>query len=147
MLHSGVIQSAGQGAVSLNFDSGGTVAFVLLPPVLIGVVTLPLWVLGGYYSLWTPLYRPVGVAALVAFLLFLAIGKAYYPGPLIPVILAASCVQLEAMAARRHWRHAATVAAGAIGYSSCAQSADNGPARARGIPGPFRAGPVPQGLR
>ena len=40
-------------------------------------------------------WRPLGMAALVTFLVFLIVGKAYYPGPLIPVLLAAGCVQLE----------------------------------------------------
>jgi hypothetical protein len=89
-------------------------AFVVLQPVLIGVVTLPLWVLGWYYLLRSAVFRPLGVAALVTFVLFLAIGKAYYPGPLIPVLLAAGCVQLEALEARRQWRHAAAFAGGAM---------------------------------
>jgi hypothetical protein len=54
------------------------------------------------------------VAALSAFLLFLPVGKAYYPGPLIPVLLAAGCVQLEATGTRRQWRRAAALAAGAM---------------------------------
>jgi 4-amino-4-deoxy-L-arabinose transferase-like glycosyltransferase len=112
--HSDVIRSAGQGSLSLNFDSGGVVAFLAFQPVLIGLATLPLWVMGWYYLLRQPRYRPLGTAALTAFLLFLLIGKAYYPGPLIPVLLAAGCVQLEASSARRRWRHAAQIAAAAM---------------------------------
>ena len=99
------------GSMSLNFDSGGMLAFVAFQPVLIGIVTLPLWLMGWYFLLRHPRHRPLGVAALVAFLVYLPVGKAYYPGPLIPVLLAAGCVQLEATAAGRGWRHALRIAA------------------------------------
>jgi hypothetical protein len=99
------------GSMSLNFDSGGMLAFVAFQPVLIGIVTLPLWLMGWYFLFRQPRYRPLGVAALVAFLLYLPVGKAYYPGPLIPVLLAAGCVQLETTAAHRGWQHALPIAA------------------------------------
>jgi len=108
--HSGVIQSAGQG-VALNFDGGGVLAFLAFQPVLIGVFTLPLWGMGWYYLFRHPDCRPLGIAALVTYLLFLVVGKAYYPGPLIPVLLGVGCVQLEATAARQRWPRAAVIAA------------------------------------
>jgi Dolichyl-phosphate-mannose-protein mannosyltransferase len=112
--HSDVIRSTGQSGFSLDFDGGGVLAFLAFQPLLIGLITLPLWVMGWYYLFRQPRYRPLGTAALVAFLLFLLVGKAYYPGPLIPVVLAAGCVQLEATAASRRWRHAAGIAAVAM---------------------------------
>src|SRR5262249_42692509 len=45
--HGEVIQAAVQGSISLNFDSGGgLLAFVAFQPLLIGIVTLPLWAMG-----------------------------------------------------------------------------------------------------
>jgi hypothetical protein len=112
--HGEVIQAAVEGSISLNFDSGGMLAFVAFQPVLIGIVTLPLWAMGWYFLFRNARWRPLGVAALVAFLLYLPVGKAYYPGPLIPVLLAAGCVQLEASAHRRGWSRRTAVAATAM---------------------------------
>jgi hypothetical protein len=112
--HGEVIQAAVQGSISLNFDSGGMLAFVAFQPVLIGVVTLPLWVMGWYFLFRHPRWRPLGVASLVAFLLYLPVGKAYYPGPLIPMLFAAGCVQLEATADKRGWSRVTRVAATAM---------------------------------
>jgi hypothetical protein len=112
--HNAVIASSGERTLALNFDSGGVFAFLAFQPLLIGVLTLPLWLMGWYFLLRQSRYRPLGVVALSAFLLFLPVGKAYYPGPLIPVLLASGCVQLEATATRRRWRRALAVAAWAM---------------------------------
>jgi hypothetical protein len=113
-VHSAVIESLGGSGLRLDFDSGGVVAFLAFQPLLIGVVTIPLWAMGWYCLLRQPRYRPLGVAALVTFLLFLVVGKAYYPGPLIPVLLAAGCIQLERVATQRAWHHAFAIAATAM---------------------------------
>ena len=112
--HNAVIASSGERTLALNFDSGGIFAFLAFQPVLIGVLSLPLWLMGWSFLLRQRRYRALGVAALSAFLLFLPVGKAYYPGPLIPVLLAAGCVQLEAIATIRRWRRATAVAASAM---------------------------------
>jgi 4-amino-4-deoxy-L-arabinose transferase-like glycosyltransferase len=112
--HGEIIQAAVQGPVSLNFDSGGILAFFAFQPLLIGIVTIPLWLMGWYFLLRHALWRPLGVTALVAFLVYVPVGKAYYPGPLIPVLLAAGCVQLEATAAARGWSRITTVAGTAM---------------------------------
>jgi 4-amino-4-deoxy-L-arabinose transferase-like glycosyltransferase len=112
--HGGVIQAAVQGSLSLNFDSGGVLAFVAFQPLLIGIVTLPLWLMGWYFLFRHARWRPLGVAALVAFVVYLPVGKAYYPGPLIPVLLAAGCVQLEVTTDRRRWSRLPAVAAAAM---------------------------------
>ncbi|MBV9579003.1 MAG: hypothetical protein JO057_10470 [Chloroflexi bacterium] len=109
--HSEVIQGAGQG-LSLNFDSGGALSFLELQPLLIGPLTLPIWLLGWYFVFRSPHFRPLGVATMVAFLVFLPVGKAYYPAPPIPVLLAAGCVQLEVIAERRNWTHLMSLAGG-----------------------------------
>jgi hypothetical protein len=113
-VHSSVINSQASSGALVNFDSGGVLAFLAFQPLLIGLVTLPLWALGWYYLFRNALYRPLGVAALVAIGLFLLVGKAYYPGPLIPVLLAAGCVQFERIAAARSWRRAVPIAAAAM---------------------------------
>ena len=112
--HGEVIQAAVQGSMSLNFDSGGVLAFIAFQPVLIGIVTIPLWLMGWYFLFRHARWRPLGVAALVAFLVYLPVGKAYYPGPLIPVLLAAGCVQLEVTTAKRGWSRLPAVAAAAM---------------------------------
>jgi 4-amino-4-deoxy-L-arabinose transferase-like glycosyltransferase len=112
--HGEVIQAAVQGSMSLNFDSGGILAFFAFQPLLIGIVTIPLWLMGWYFLLRHALWRPLGLAALVAFLVYVPVGKAYYPGPLIPVLLAAGSVQLEATAASRGWSRITAVAATAM---------------------------------
>jgi hypothetical protein len=40
-----MVASAGQG-LSINFDTGGVLAFVAFQPIIIGFVALPLWVMG-----------------------------------------------------------------------------------------------------
>ena len=103
--HGAVIQSAAQG-ISLDLDSGGPLAFVVFQPLFIGVVTLPVWAAGWYFLFRNQQWRPLGIAALVPYVVFLFVGKAYYPGPVILVLFAAGCVQLERVAAGRAWRHA-----------------------------------------
>jgi hypothetical protein len=100
--------------MSLNFDSGGILAFFAFQPLLIGVVTLPLWLMGWYFLFRHAVWRPLGIAALVAFLVYVPVGKAYYPGPLIPLLLAAGCVQLETTAANRGWSRITPVVATAM---------------------------------
>jgi 4-amino-4-deoxy-L-arabinose transferase-like glycosyltransferase len=75
--HGEVIQAAVQGSISLNFDSGGVLAFFAFQPLLIGIVTLPLWLMGWYFLFRHARWRPLGFAALVAFLVYVPVGKAY----------------------------------------------------------------------
>jgi len=112
--HGEVIRESVQGTMSLNFDSGGIVAFLAFQPVLIGIVTLPLWAMGWWFLFRQARWRPLGVAALVAFLVYLPVGKAYYPGPLIPVLLAAGCIQLDTASTSRGWSRVVGVAAAAM---------------------------------
>jgi len=108
--HSAVIQSPAQG-LTLNLDSGGPAAFVAFQPLFIGFVTLPLWGAGWYFLFRQGQWRPLGITALVTYVLFLFVGKAYYPGPLIPVLFAAGCVELERLSQRRGWRRAGPIVA------------------------------------
>jgi len=111
--HNAAIESAGQG-LSINFDGGGVLAFIAFQPLIVGILTLPLWALGWYGLLRQPRWRPVGLAAGVAFALFVPVGKAYYPAPLVPVLLAAGCVELERLSLARRWRRSAATAGAAM---------------------------------
>ncbi|HYM16802.1 MAG TPA: glycosyltransferase family 39 protein [Dehalococcoidia bacterium] len=92
-------------------QDGGAVAFLANQLVIVGLLALPVWLTGWYHLLRERDLRPLGVAAALAFLLFLPDGKFYYPGPLIPFVLAAGCVRIEAIARRRRrWRHAVPAA-------------------------------------
>ena len=84
-------------------DDGGPVAFLLNQLLIVGLLALPLWLYGWYHLLRERDLRPIGVAAGVAFLIFLPGGKYYYPGPLIPIVLAAGCVRLESLVRARNW--------------------------------------------
>lgn len=67
---------------------------------IVGPLALPLWLAGWYWLLRHREARLLGVAALVAFGTFLVVGKAYYAGPLYPLLLAAGSVALESLVRR-----------------------------------------------
>jgi hypothetical protein len=71
--------------------------FLALQLPLAGPLALPLWLAGWYRLLRQRDMRPLGVAAAVAFGIFLVVGKDYYAGPLYPLLLAAGAVSLEAL--------------------------------------------------
>ena len=94
---------------------GGIVAFVALFLLATGPVFLPLWI-AGMVVLWRdPRLRPMGVLAVVV-ILVLTEGKGYYPGPTIPLVLAAGCVGIGRIASRtrRRWVTALVLAAGSL---------------------------------
>ncbi len=91
---------------------GGIVTFVELFILLVGPLLLPLWIMG-LALLWRESrFRPMAVLVVVAILLFLPEGKAYYPAPVVPFVLAAGCVALGRIASptRRRWAARALVA-------------------------------------
>jgi 4-amino-4-deoxy-L-arabinose transferase-like glycosyltransferase len=67
---------------------------------LIGPVAIPVW-LAGWYWLLSGRGRALGVAAMVACVIFLLVGKGYYIGPLHPALLAAGACAVEAWTRRR----------------------------------------------
>ncbi len=73
-------------------SSGGALAFLADFVLYIGPLILPLWVAGLVSLLRDRRLRPVGVLTVVAILLVLPEGKAYYPAPTIPLVLAAGCI-------------------------------------------------------
>jgi 4-amino-4-deoxy-L-arabinose transferase-like glycosyltransferase len=85
-------------------SSGGILSFVGNFLLYVGPVVLPLWIAGWFVLLRDPHLRPLGVAAGVAIVLLLPVGKAYYPAPTILVVLAAGCVGVGRVAADRRRR-------------------------------------------
>jgi 4-amino-4-deoxy-L-arabinose transferase-like glycosyltransferase len=89
----------------------GPLAFLSEQLALIGPLAIPLWV-AGLYWLFSGRGRAVGVAALVAFLIFMFVGKGYYIGPLHPALLAAGACALESWTCqRRRWLRSTTAVA------------------------------------
>jgi 4-amino-4-deoxy-L-arabinose transferase-like glycosyltransferase len=79
---------------------------------LIGPLAIPVWVAGLWWLLAGAGRRVIGIAAAVAFAVFLLVGKGYYIGPLDPVLLAAGACAIEQWTAeRRRWLPRATAAA------------------------------------
>jgi len=73
-------------------NSGGPVTFIADFILYVGPLVLPLWIAGIVFLLRDRRLRPMGVLTLVAILLLLPNGKAYYPAPTIPLVLAAGCM-------------------------------------------------------
>jgi hypothetical protein len=78
-----------------DIKSGGGVAdFVVLFLVLLFLLT-PLWV-AGFISLFrTHELRAIGIACAVPLVVYLFVGKEYYPAPTIPIVMAAGLVALS----------------------------------------------------
>ncbi|MGH7776720.1 MAG: ArnT family glycosyltransferase [Candidatus Dormibacterales bacterium] len=68
---------------------------------IVGPAAIPFWLLGWFGLMRQGARRPVGVAALVAFVIFALSGKGYYAGPVYPPLLAAAAVTLCELTARR----------------------------------------------
>ena len=81
--HQGVIQSG-----------GGVVNFVVYFLVLLFLLT-PLWVAGFITLFRTPSFRPIGIACATPMVVYLFVGKYYYPGPTIPIVMAAGLIALS----------------------------------------------------
>jgi 4-amino-4-deoxy-L-arabinose transferase-like glycosyltransferase len=97
-------------------EGGGIAAFAELFILLIGPFLLPLWIAGLVLLFRNPRLRPMGVLAAVAVLLFLPDGKAYYPAPTVPFVLAAGCMAVGRILspARRRWVVALLIAGGLL---------------------------------
>jgi dolichyl-phosphate-mannose-protein mannosyltransferase len=94
--------------------SGGAAAFVELFVLIIGPLLLPLWIAGMAFLWRDRMLGPTAVLVAVTILLFLVEGKAYYPAPTVPFVLAAGCVAVGRIGsqARRSWVVGLAVAAG-----------------------------------
>jgi hypothetical protein len=85
---------------SLDFSP---VTFLAQQLALIGPLAIPLWIAGLYWLLRSQSGRTLGIAAAVAFVIFVFAGKSYYVGPLHPFLLAAGACALEELTDLR-WR-------------------------------------------
>lgn len=75
-------------------SGGGVLDFVVLFLVLLFLLT-PLWI-AGFISLFrTRELRAVGIACAVPMLVYLFVGKEYYPAPTIPIVMAAGLTALS----------------------------------------------------
>ena len=89
----------------------GPLSFLSEQLALIGPLAIPLWV-AGFSWLLSGRGRALGVAAVVAFVVFLLVGKGYYIGPLHPVLLAAGACAVESWTQqRRRWLRTTTAVA------------------------------------
>jgi hypothetical protein len=96
-------------------NSGGIVAFIADFILYIGPLLLPLWIAGLAFMFRTPQLRPMGVLTVVAILVLLPEGKAYYPAPTIPLVLAAGCIAVGRIVSQtRRRRVIGLVVAGAF---------------------------------
>ena len=95
---------------------GGIATFVEIFILTIGPLLLLLWIAGLVYLFKDQRLRPVGVLVALVILLFLPIGKGYYPGPTIPLVLAAGCVVTGRIVSRkrRRWAVGLVVAGGLL---------------------------------
>ena len=79
-------------------SGGGVLNFVVYFLLLLALLT-PLWI-AGFISLFrTPHLRPVAIACVTPMVVYLFVGKYYYPGPTIPIVMAAGLVALSHVAA------------------------------------------------
>jgi hypothetical protein len=88
-------------AQSVDFSP---ITFLTQQLALIGPVAIPVWIAGLWWLLKSPDRRVLGVAAALAFVIYLFAGKSYYVGPLHPFLIAAgACALEEWTATRRRW--------------------------------------------
>ncbi|MHB8539190.1 MAG: glycosyltransferase family 39 protein [Candidatus Dormibacteria bacterium] len=105
--HQGSIQSG-----------GGIVDFLVLFLVLLFLLT-PLWI-AGFVSLFrNPVLRPIGIACATPMIIYLLVGKFYYPAPTIPIVMAAGVLALSRIE-RRRLRSALAVAVVVASLLGCA---------------------------
>ena len=97
-------------------QGGGVASFAELFILLIGPLILPLWIAGLIFLFRDPRLRPMGVLVVVTILLFLPDGKAYYPAPSVPFVLAAGCIAVDRIASevRRRWAAGLLITAGLV---------------------------------
>ena len=89
----------------------GPLTFLSDQLALIGPLAIPVC-LAGWYWLLSGRGRALGVAALVAFVIFLFVGKGYYIGPIQPLLLAGGACVVELWTRRRRrWLPATTAVA------------------------------------
>lgn len=94
--HQGTIQSG-----------GGVVDFLVYFVVLLFLLT-PLWIAGCISLFRNRHLRPIGIACAVPVVVYLFVGKYYYPAPTIPIVMAAGLLALSRVN-RTRWRSALAI--------------------------------------
>lgn len=86
-------------------QSGGIATFAEIFILSMGPLFLPLWIAGMVVLFRNRRLRPMGVLTVMAILLLFPNGKGYYPGPTIPLVLAAGCTAVGRIVSltRRRW--------------------------------------------
>lgn len=80
-----------QGAIQ---SGGGVANFLIYFAVLLFLLT-PLWI-AGFISLFRNRHlRPIGIACAVPMVVYLFVGKYYYPAPTIPIVMAAGLLAMS----------------------------------------------------
>ncbi len=98
-----------QASQSVDFSP---LSFLTEQLALIGPLAIPLWIAGFYWLMSGDGRRVLGIAALIAFSIYLFVGKGYYVGPLHPVLLAAGACAVEGLTQqRRRWMRPITAVA------------------------------------
>ena len=97
-------------------QGGGIAAFAGLFVLLVGPLFVPLFVAGFVLLIREPRFRAMGLLAAAVILLFLPDGKAYYPAPVVPFVLAAGCVAVGRIMSpgRRRWVSGLLIAGGIV---------------------------------
>ena len=83
--HQGTIQSG-----------GGVLDFLVYFVVLLFLLT-PLWIAGAISLFRHAALRPIGIACAVPMVVYLFVGKYYYPAPTIPIVMAAGLLAMSRM--------------------------------------------------
>jgi Dolichyl-phosphate-mannose-protein mannosyltransferase len=78
-----------------SIGSGGGPGAFLLGFLVLLLLLAPLWIVGLLSLFRSPNLRPIGIACAVPIVLFLFVGKYYYPAPTIPVVIAAGVLTLS----------------------------------------------------
>ncbi|MGH2458638.1 MAG: ArnT family glycosyltransferase, partial [Chloroflexota bacterium] len=97
-------------------QGGGITSFVEVFILTMGPLLLPVWIAGIVVLLREPRLRPIGALTVVVILLLLPEGKGYYPGPTIPLVLAAGCMAIGRIVSRTRRRRVTglVIAAGVL---------------------------------
>lgn len=104
--HQGSIQSG-----------GGVVDFLVLFLVLLFLLT-PLWIAGLISLFRSRDLRPIGIACAVPLVVYLFVGKFYYPAPTVPIVMAAGLLALSHVK-RRALRSALAIAVAVASLLTC----------------------------
>ncbi|HEY8309371.1 MAG TPA: glycosyltransferase family 39 protein, partial [Gemmatimonadaceae bacterium] len=78
-----------------DIRSGGGVAVFVVVFLLLLFLLTPLWIVGFISLFRTRELRAVGIACAVPMVVYLFVGKGYYPAPTIPIVMAAGLIALS----------------------------------------------------